>query len=289
VFAPRGSSSEAQILNIFQITELGSRIRSVPFKGNTESIAVRMLLDDLGIEYEVAQESEDKILLSMLIDRFPGDFPTTREFSAFARTKCGNRHEGADDQLVAWMEFEEKLFRLYEKHLLESSFIREARVDSIDSLINFSLSVHNRRKARAGLAFENHLRQLFVDNDLNFEQGSTHQTTENRAKPDFLFPGFDAYHSASFPIENLRLLGAKTSCKDRWRQVLAEGDKVARKHLVTLQPGVSENQLLEMNAQGVQLIVPTSIQLLFKSSVREQLMSVSEFIADVHTTQSVEH
>ncbi len=52
-------------------------------------------------------------------------------------------------------------------------------------------------------------------------------------KPDFLFPSAGAYHDTEFPVENLRMLAVKTTCKDRWRQILNEADKIHQVHLFT--------------------------------------------------------
>lgn len=49
-----------------------------------------------------------------------------------------------------------------------------------------------------------------------------------------------------FPANKLVFLGAKTTCKDRWRQVLNEADRIETKYLFTLQQGISKNQLREM-------------------------------------------
>ncbi len=42
------------------------------------------------------------------------------------------------------------------------------------------------------------------------------------------FPFRRAYHDTEFPVENLRMLAVKTTCKDRWRQILNEADKFIR-------------------------------------------------------------
>src|SRR3546814_4977886 len=39
--------------------------------------------------------------------------------------------------------------------------------------------------------------------------------TENKNKPDFLFPGPQAYHDDLFPRDRLTMLGAKSTLKDR--------------------------------------------------------------------------
>jgi hypothetical protein len=46
--------------------------------------------------------------------------------------------------------------------------------------------------------------------------------TENRNKPDFLFPGQAEYRDPAFPADRLTMLGAKSTVQDRWRQVLSE-------------------------------------------------------------------
>ncbi len=53
---------------------------------------------------------------------------------------------------------------------------------------------------------------------------------------------------------------AKSSCKDQWRHVLAEAEKIPKKHLLTLEPGISEHQTEQMSASQLQLIVPDAIQ-----------------------------
>lgn len=74
----------------------------------------------------------------------------------------------------------------------------------------------NRRKSRAGKSLEHHLATLFAAAQLRFE---AQPLTEVGKRPDFLFPNGEAYHDWSFPTEKLVFLGAKTTCKDRWRQV----------------------------------------------------------------------
>src|SRR3546814_4083496 len=78
---------------------------------------------------------------------------------------------------------------------------------------------------------------LFTALGVQYARGAE---TENKNKPDFLFPGPQAYHDDLFPRERLTMLGAKSTLKDRWRQVLSEAEKINEKHLLTLSPGISE-------------------------------------------------
>lgn len=73
-----------------------------------------------------------------------------------------------------------------------------------------------------------------------------------------MFPSVAAYEDAAFPAYRLRMLAAKTTCKDRWRQIIIEADRIRTKHLLPLQE-VSEAQFREMTEAGVRLVVPTGI------------------------------
>ena len=109
--------------------------------------------------------------------------------------------------------------------------------------------------------------------------------TENNNKPDFLFPNAECYHNFQFPAEELTMLGAKTTCKDRWRQVINEADRIEIKHLFTLQPGISKNQLKEMADNGVRLVVPQKNISTFPAEYQPSLSNLSGFIAMVKQKQ----
>ena len=104
------------------------------------------------------------------------------------------------------------------------------------------------RKSRAGKSFEHHLAALFSGNELLFEE---QVVTEGNKKPDFIFPSANAYHDRAFSDERLVFLAAKTTCKDRWRQILNEADrfKGKTKYLCTLQQGMTVKQVNEMTEQ----------------------------------------
>jgi hypothetical protein len=77
------------------------------------------------------------------------------------------------------------------------------------------------------------------------------------------------------------MLAVKTTCKDRWRQILNEADRIPNKHLLTLQEGVSESQFQEMIGAGVQLVVPTQRVESFPAAVQPHLQTLESFIGDV--------
>src|SRR5690606_8014130 len=128
--------------------------------------------------------------------------------------------------------------------------------ESVDAFVEFAGSLTNRRKSRSGRSLELHARQIFREEDVAFSWTSK---TEDRKTPDFIFPSIEAYHDSTWPAERLRMLAAKTTCKDRWRQIINEADRIPVKHLLTLQEGVSVAQHNEMEQHGVQLVVPRQL------------------------------
>jgi len=152
----------------------------------------------------------------------------------------------------------------------------------VDGFVSFSLAVQNRRKSRVGHALEHHTDFVFEANDI---RRSRTPLTENRIKPDFLLPGIDEYWSNEFPVERLTILAVKSTCKDRWRQILTEAKRIPTKHLLTFEPGISSQQMVEMMAHRVRLVVPSPIQLTYSSDQRNELMSVAQFIDLVRSKQ----
>lgn len=142
--------------------------------------------------------------------------------------------------------------------------------------------VLNRRKSRAGKSLEHHLASIFTYNDLVFEEQAV---TEDNKKPDFLFPNAECYHDILFPTDSLVVLGAKTTCKDRWRQVLTEADRVENKYLFTLQQGISKNQLKEMRDSNLTLVVPEKYISCFPMEYQEHIYNLSNFIQMVKNKQ----
>lgn len=291
VFTPANSSIEHQLRALFALGNVSERFAAGELHKDDLLLPLRLLLEELGVN--VFKDSTDEIWLQQLFARFGNtQFPNTSQFSLFARDSLQqevNPMTEPDTSLLAWMEREEKLFRIFERHLvqqqLKAGFGEHG--DDVDAFISFSLSVQNRRKSRVGHAFESHLATLFALHKLRFEQGRGKlHVTEHHAKPDFLFPDFCSYHNQSFPTEKLRLLGAKTTCKDRWRQVLSEGQRIQNKHLITLEPAISEIQTQEMQAHQLQLIVPQPIHQTYTANQQYWLMNINDFITEVRALQN---
>ncbi|WDE97537.1 type II restriction endonuclease [Lentisphaera profundi] len=285
IFTKANSAIEFQLCNLFSIENVTEKFSKAKLTQKNLLLPIRLMLEGIGI---VLPYEEDQNLLDELLTLFPEKFPTTAIFSQLTRDKYAfSPLEAPDDTIVGWMEKEEFLFRTYEREVV-SKKLRQGFGENgcdVDEFVSYSLSVQNRRKSRVGHAFENHLNHLFKIHSLKFENGSRKLVTENKAKPDYLFPSFEAYHDPQFPVEQLRLLGAKTSCKDRWRQVLAEGDRICHKHLITLQAGISVTQTDEMKNKKLTLVVPRSIHSTYLTEQQTHLLTVANFISDVKEIQ----
>lgn len=276
IIAEGGSTIENQLLWLF-----GASADALPeysVKGELEAdqmrleFASRYILEQLGMQVRDTDEN----YLDRMLARFGAAFPTTREFSAFARESLGGLDLASDPDaaILALMEREEVLFRTLERHLIGDRL--QAGFAEVDDFLKFSLSVQNRRKSRAGSALENHLEHLFCCLGVRYERTPA---TEGRARPDFLFPGTAAYRDADFPAALLTMVAAKSTCKDRWRQILAEADRISEKHLLTLEPSISTAQTDEMRHRSVQLVLPSSLHATYTPDQRNWLLSVQGLMA----------
>ncbi len=204
-------------------------------------------------------------------------FPSGKEIIDFLATNFTFSTTDPDKLLIERRREEYKLFLEVEKlHVLEQ--VQEG-FKTVDDFIFLANSVSNRRKSRSGKSLEIHLEDIFKQQGLT--SFGTQCTTEGNKKPDFLFPSCDAYKNNEFSSEKLRMLAVKTTCKDRWRQILNEANRIPEKHLFTLQEGVSENQFSEMKSENVILVVPESLKSKYPEKIRTEILSLSEFIKDM--------
>jgi hypothetical protein len=280
IVTPAGSTIQNQLLWLFGFeSQPALRFAIQDYEADSDAalgFTARLILDEIGIEFE----DPDATSLDRIIERFGTTFPTTKVLSALARdTLPGvDARDDPDAALVAWLTHEEALFRRLERRVLsvrlEQGFVVGDDID-VDGFLYFSLQVQNRRKSRMGRAFENHLAAVFGALDLRFESQAV---TEHGNTADFLFPGAAAYHDPAFPNEHLTFLAAKSTCKDRWRQVLPEAQLIRPKHLITLEPAISPSQTEQMRGEGVQLVVPRPIQDSYQLDQRSWLMDLSGFV-----------
>lgn len=287
ILVPFGSTLESQLLWLFGMEQVGFNFDFQAIEDGHDpevDFAIRYILEEMGI---VIEEPDSDYLDNILEPYFIGGFPSASVFSDLARRTLRDvsPHEEPDQTLLKWIEQEEKLFKRLERHIvakrIETGFQDDGNTD-VEGFIQFSLSVHNRRKSRVVYALENHLEEIFKAHHLTYSRTAV---TENKSKPDFVFPHIDQYQDMSFPVSRLTMLGVKSTCKGRWRQVLAEAQRIPNKHLLTLEPGISENQTDEMQVNSLQLILPKRLHETYKPSQQSWLMDLNTFIQLVQGRQ----
>jgi len=101
-----------------------------------------------------------------------------------------------------------------------------------------------------------------------------------------LFPSSRAYHDKKFDAALLIMLGAKSTLKERWRQVLTEAERIPLKHLCTLEPGISKAQTDEIRRQNVQLVIPSAFHETYSREQKNELWTISTFVEFVKKKQA---
>ena len=272
-----------QVLWLFRVDLLSHHGFSAREELETEQdriqFASRFILEQIGISVETTAEN----YLDRMIRLFGAKFPRTREFSEYARSTVEDVDpaEDPDAAVMAWMEREEVLFRTLEKHIIAERLTRGFHED-VDGFLEFSLSVQNRRKSRVGFALENHLEVIFSACRVRCERSAF---TEGRSRPDFLFPGVTQYCDPGFDSALLTMLGVKSTCKDRWRQVLAEAHRIEEKHLLTLETSISTHQTTEMQSQRLQLVIPRGLHGTYMSAQQTWILDIAGFMGLVRERQ----
>ena len=239
-------------------------------------------LIDKGFAEPVANE---KTLISNFIETLDNEcieFPNSERMSSEARLICDNVYDhkeyiisNPDQKLIDWTNVEYNVFKALE-YSRYGQLITEG-FSSVDEFIGLANQVLNRRKSRAGKSLEHHLAAIFQGNHLSYD---SQVVTEGNKRPDFIFPSSEAYHNFDFPTNKLISLAAKTTCKDRWRQVLNEADRLKNdyKYLCTLQQGISAQQMDEMKAEKVILVVPKPYITTYPKEKRDDVWTIGKFI-----------
>lgn len=209
------------------------------------------------------------------------EFPETRAISEKAREAvlacvAGIAGRASDVQLLEFVRSEFRLFKMIERKFFGNEVQRLFR--DIDDFIKTALSILQARKSRAGRSLENQVEYLLREAALPFEMRVTVEGT----RPDILMPGRKAYQEAlggKYPVDKLIAVGVKTTCKDRWRQVINEAKLIPTKHILTLQEGISPKQLDEMHGSNVVLVVPEPLHHNYPRERNIKILGFEGFVA----------
>jgi type II restriction enzyme len=212
-------------------------------------------------------------------------FPEVRVFSDATRVAILNCIAGfgklnSDEKLIRFVREEYELYKMVERKVRQPEV--ERLFSSIDDFLDTAQKILQARKSRAGRSLENHVEYLLKQAGIPFQMRQVVDGT----RPDIIIPSKARYEDASFPTKRLFMIGIKTTCKDRWRQVTKEAPRIKRKHILTLQKGISAKQLEEIHRSRVSLIVPESLHKEYPPEFRPSLLTVQSFIDTLRSALS---
>lgn len=123
----------------------------------------------------------------------------------------------------------------------------------IDALL---LSAAQQRKSRAGYSFEHHIEAMLIDGAVPFEK---QVVIKAKKRPDFILPSFKLYDDAARGRGEALVLSAKTTLRERWKQVGQEINNCDL-FLATVDENIASNAIEDMAEQGIRLVVPESLK-----------------------------
>ncbi len=146
----------------------------------------------------------------------------------------------------------------------------------IDALM---LSASQQRKSRAGSSYEHHIEAMLTAGGIPFEK---QVIIESRKRPDFILPSLAFVDSGKNGAETGLILSAKTTLRERWKQVEREKGR-RRLFLTTVDENIASNAIEEMASIGVYLVIPESLRQAKETEYagHENVMSFKQFCVDV--------
>ena len=124
-----------------------------------------------------------------------------------------------------------------------------AIVNGYEDLVTLFKSMRGARASRAGTAFELHIKRILQDGKIPFD----YQSIIDKRSPDFVLPSLT--HFTQRKKEGL-ILTAKTTTRERWQQILNEGNEIGQLFLATLDRTITDSTLTDMDNKGITLVVP---------------------------------
>lgn len=159
-----------------------------------------------------------------------------------------------------------------------SAIIRKL-IDELPSIDALMLSASQQRKSRAGYSYEHHIEAMLTDGNIPFEK---QVILASKKRPDFILPSLSFIDSGMSGSETGLILSAKTTLRERWKQV--EREKGSRQlFLTTVDENIAGSAIEDMASFGVNLVIPESLRASKASEYEghKNVLSFREFCTDV--------
>jgi hypothetical protein len=160
-----------------------------------------------------------------------------------------------------------------------------AIVDDFAEIDAMFLSASQQRKSRAGYSFEFQIEQLLKDGALPYER---QVVLEAKKRPDFVLPSQAMLRRTDREREDVIILSAKTTLRERWKQVQRELTNCAF-YLATVDENIAGNAIEDMRSLGIALVVPESLK---RSNTTEyaghpNVLDFKTFFAELQETKTL--
>lgn len=141
------------------------------------------------------------------------------------------------------------------KEVSASAIIRKL-IDELPSIDALMLSASQQRKSRAGYSYEHHIEAMLTDGNIPFEK---QVILASKKRPDFILPSLAFIDSGTAGSETGLILSAKTTLRERWKQV--EREKGSRPlFLTTVDENIAGSVIEDMASIGLSLVIPESLR-----------------------------
>lgn len=290
LFARAGGDRERELQVLFDLSDFpDQRLQVREFDRPLPiDFATATLLEQLGLPVPVHAIDDGSNAVERIVDEFDvhhrEKLPAGRDVAALVQaTMSGIDPTSApDDALAKWIEVETAAYRLWEDRKiarrLVDGFISHDGVPDVDGFRTFSMSLRQSRVSRAGGALQYHMETILQAWNIQYV---AQLAVDEGELPDFVFPSAEAYADESFPPSKLRMLAAKHTAKDRWRQVLNEARRIPAKHMLTLDAAISDKQMKLMTLAALKLVIPRSIRNRYKPSNQTDILTVKDFLSEL--------
>ncbi|MDF1754850.1 MAG: type II restriction endonuclease [Verrucomicrobiales bacterium] len=129
-------------------------------------------------------------------------------------------------------------------------------VDELPKIDRLMLSASQQRKSRAGYSYEHHIGEMLMGGGVPFEQ---QVPIGHQKRPDFVLPSLKFLNEKHTVADAGLILSAKTTLRERWKQVEREKGRHAL-YLTTVDENIASSTIKDMASFGVRLVIPEGLK-----------------------------
>lgn len=162
---------------------------------------------------------------------------------------------------------------------VKASAVIRKLIDKLPAIDALMLSASQQRKSRAGYSYEHHIEAMLGDGKIPFEK---QVVLASKKRPDFILPSLAFIDSKKNGAETGLILSAKTTLRERWKQVEREMEG-RRLFLTTVDENISNSAIEDMASFGVHLVIPESLRKSKETEYEghENVLSFREFCENI--------